>query len=205
MKARVIRLAAAGGICLAMSSFTGCKVAQWFSSKPAAGRDPVASVPLPNAGYLAAGPTFTNVQASYEPHETAVERALRLEADNEKLRQAIIDRDQRLQQLQQRVESKERLLRQIETELDQSIDDVSEASRQLELWNNDLKELHAKTRKETDANARALDTLSQRVEALLEHPGPRKPLPVGGATDGDEQSDSPRAPEPVFELPEPLR
>jgi septal ring factor EnvC (AmiA/AmiB activator) len=158
---------------LTLTSLSGCKVAEWFASGPHSAESETIGQPLPqsaiNAGYLAGGPTLTNIQSAYQPQETATERAIRLSSENDQLRMAIADRDRQLTEWRQRYQSKERLLKRVESDLRESIADVEKASKRLDSWNNELAKLHAQTRNETEASAQAFETLSRQVENLLQH------------------------------------
>jgi septal ring factor EnvC (AmiA/AmiB activator) len=158
---------------LTLTLLSGCKVAEWFASGPHGAESETIGQPLPqsaiNAGYLAGGPTLTNIQSAYQPQETATERAIRLSSENDQLRMAIADRDRQLTEWRQRYQSKERLLKRVESDLRESIADVEKASKRLDSWNNELAKLHAQTRNETEASAQAFETLSRQVENLLQH------------------------------------
>jgi septal ring factor EnvC (AmiA/AmiB activator) len=157
---------------LTLTLLSGCKVAEWFASGPHGAESETIGQPLPqsaiNAGYLAGGPTLTNIQSAYQPQETATERAIRLSSENDQLRMAIADRDRQLTEWRQRYQSKERLLKRVEFDLRESIADVEKASKRLDSWNNELAKLHAQTRNETEASAQAFETLSRQVENLLQ-------------------------------------
>lgn len=195
-------------ISLTLTTLNGCKVAEWFASRPhSAASEPIAQTnpqSSMNAGYLAGGPTLTNIQSAYQPQETATERAIRLSSDNNQLRVAIADRDRQLTELRQRYQSKERLLERVESDLRESIADVEKASKRLESWNNELARLHAQTRNETEASAQAFETLSRQVENLLQQS--ERTLPPVTAPTRQDESDSKSTgneAETIFDLPTP--
>lgn len=208
MKSTLTRGTLVFSVSLILLSFTGCKVAEWFACHPHSPESEPIAQSLPqsemNAGYLAGGPTFTNVQSTYEAQETATERAIRLGAENDQLRMAVADRDRQLAEWRRRYESKERLLQRVESDLRDSIADVAKASQRLDSWNNELAKLHAKTRNETEASAQAFESLSRQVEHLLQQPKVALPSADSSAPPVIRDRDnSGNDPEPVSELPAP--
>lgn len=196
----------AGAICICLTAIglAGCKAAEWFKS-PTGPRAAAAAgdhVAPPNSGYLSAGPTFAEVQAAYQPQESAVERAIRLEDENKQLRRALVHRDREIGDLRQSLESKEKLLNRVENEIQESIEEVTLASQQLGTWSDEVSKLREQTRGETESNARTLETLSDRVEALVR----QQQVATPSAASIREESEMPVAPstEIIHELPDPL-
>lgn len=194
-----------GAICVFLTAVClgGCKAAKWFASptSPRVAGAAADHVAPPNSGYLSAGPTFSEVQAAYQPHESAVDRAIRLEDENEHLRRALLNRDREIGDLRQNLESKGKLLNRVENEIRESIEEVTLASEQLGTWSAEVSKLRERTRGETEANARTLETLSHRVEALI-----RQQQVTAPAAPGMREENEMAAPpgEIIHELPAPL-
>lgn len=188
---------------VAIVSGSGCAISEWFASNPRRG----ATVPVTdqfserNTGYLAGGPTFSNVQSAYQQGETATERAIRLQAANERLHAAIAERERELADWQQRYEAKEQLLIRIEEELRNAVADVKTSSQQLDAWQDELSKLYAKTRNETEANAEAFESLSRQVETLLRKTSRETSTPGGSMERQDSRPPAVNAPESILPPP----
>jgi len=188
---------------LAIVSGSGCAISEWFASKPR--RDTTVprtdEFPERNTGYLAGGPTFSNVHSAYQQGETATERAIRLRAANEKLHAAIAERERDLADWQQRYEAKEQLLKRVEAELRSAVADVKTSSQQLDAWQDELSKLYAKTRNETEASAEAFESLSRQVEALLRKTSRETSTPGGSMERHDSRPPAANAPESILPPP----
>lgn len=184
----------------------GCKVSEWFAARPPSPQTPPLAQGRPNpernAGYLGGGPTFSNVQAGYEPSETATERAIRLRAENERLHAAIATRDQQIADWQQRYETQQRLLKRVEGELQVAITGVKKSSQQLDQWQSELAKLYEKTRSETEASAQAFESLSRQVKSLLQRTGHKSGLPDKSTPSPGNATHAPQNGTPARSVPE---